>query len=292
MASGSAGFGALRHLSPAGLHVRVFLVLAALTLSVVLAGTAAAQRYRLPEGPGVPVRFPPPGFSDGAFTHCKVMYTSVRPEANGMGWGTDYPYAGINLMTRVSELTKTPISVDSKGDPNYWVVRLTDEALFRCPFTMATDVGTARFSEEEVARLREYLLKGGFLWVDDFWGTRAWQQWSSEMHRVLPEYSIVDVPEEHPIRRAMFYIPQIPQVTSINFWRRSGGITSERGSDSPSANFRMMADEQGRIMVLMTHNTDIGDSWEREGEDHEFFLQFSPDGYALGINVVLYTMTH
>jgi hypothetical protein len=261
-------------------------------LVAALAVAVAGQRFRLPEGPEVPVRVPPADVGDGAFMHCKIMYTSVRPEANGIGWSTDYPYAGINLMTRVSELTKTPISVDAEGHPNYWVVRLTDDALFRCPFTMATDVGTAEFSEEEVARLREYLLKGGFLWVDDFWGTRAWQQWQGQMRRVFAEYDIVPVPPDHPVRQTLFEIADVPQVTSINFWRRTGGVTSERGSDSPHANFQMIADERGRIMVLMTHNTDIGDSWEREGEDREFFLQFSPDGYSLGINVVLYALSH
>jgi hypothetical protein len=255
-------------------------------------GAQRFQRYRLAEGPGVPPRFPPAQFTDGAFTHCKIMYRSVWREANGMGWATDYPYAGINLMIRVSELTKTPISVDPEGEPNYWVVSLTDDALFRCPFTMATDVGTLEFSGDEVARLRAYLLKGGFLWVDDFWGSHAWQQWSSEIGRVLPEHRIVDVPLDHPILRTMFQIQRIPQVTSINFWRGSGGVTSERGTDSPRANLRMIADDRGRIMVLMTHNTDIGDSWEREGEDREFFLQFSPDGYALGINAVLYALSH
>jgi hypothetical protein len=261
-------------------------------LVATLSAAVGAQRYRLPEGRSVPPRFPPRQFSDGAFTHCKVMYTSVWQEYNGMGWSTDYPYAGINLMTRVSELTKTPISVDKTGRPNYWVVSLIDDALFRCPFTMATDVGTLEFSVKEAEQLRKYLLKGGFLWVDDFWGTHAWQQWSSEIGRVLPERRIVDVPLEHPIRRAMFQIDRIPQVTSINFWRGNGGNTSERGPDSPHANLRMITDEKGRIMVLMTHNTDIGDSWEREGEDREFFLQFSPDGYALGINAVLYALTH
>ncbi len=259
---------------------------------IVAASTSFAQRYRLPEGPNVPARYRPPEFNDGGFTHCKLMYRSVRSEANGMGWGTDYPYAGINLLTRVSEITKTPVSVDARGEPNYWVVRPMDDALFTCTFTMATDVGTAEFSREEADRLREYLLKGGFLWVDDFWGTPAWEQWSSEMRKVLPEFPIVDVPADHPIRRTMFSLPAVPQVTSINFWRRSGGDTSERGSDSPHANFRMITDARGRIMVLMTHNTDIGDSWEREGEDPEFFRLFSPDGYALGINVVLYVLTH
>jgi Domain of unknown function (DUF4159) len=268
-------------------------ILGAVMLLLPIAAVAAAQRYgRLREGPSVPPRFPPPGFSDGAFTHCKMMYRSVRSEANGMGWSTDYPFAGINLMVRLGELTKIPISVDAGGDPNYWVVRLTDDALFRCPFLMGTDVGTLEFSPVEAARLRDYLLKGGFLWVDDFWGTHAWQQWSSQIARVLPEFPIVDVPSNHPIWHTLYDVTEVPQVTSINFWRRSGGITSERGDDSPHANFRMIADEKNRIMVLMTHNTDIGDSWEREGEDYEFFIRFSPRGYALGVNAVLYALTH
>ena len=264
----------------------------ALLCVCLLAATAWAQRFRLPEGPGVPRRIPDAHFSDGRFTHCKVMYTSVYAEPGGIGWGTDYPYAGINLMTRVSELTKTPISRDEQGEPSYWVVRLTDDAMFRCPFIMAADVGTLEFQPGEVERLRAYLLKGGFLWVDDFWGTYAWAHWASQIHRVLPEYPIVDVPADHPIRHGLFTLDAIPQVSSINFWRRSRGATRERGSDSPYANFRMIADKKNRIMVLMTHNTDIGDSWEREGEDHEFFLEFSPRGYALGVNAVVYALTH
>jgi hypothetical protein len=265
----------------------------AAVLLTAISAVASAQRYgRLREGPGVPPRFPPAGFSDGAFTHCKMMYRSVWAEANGMGWSTDYPYAGINLMVRLGELTKTPISVDAAGDPNYWVVRLTDDALFRCPFLMGTDVGTLEFSPAEVARLRDYLLKGGFLWVDDFWGTHAWEQWSGEIRKVLPEFPIADVPRDHPIWHTLYEVTEVPQVTSINFWRRSGGITSERGADSPHANFRMIADQKRRIMVLMTHNTDIGDSWEREGEDYDFFIRFSPRGYALGVNAILYALTH
>jgi len=220
------------------------------------------------------------------------MYTSVRSEDMGVGWATDYPYAGINLMIRLSELTKTPVSMDRKTNPNYWVVRLTDDALFRCPFTIASDVGTIGFSPEEAIQLRQYLLKGGFLWVDDFWGSRAWQHWSEEINKVLPDYRIVDIPSDHPIRNMLFRIPELPQVTNIQFWRRSRGVTSERGADSPRANFRAIADSRDRIMVVMTHNTDIGDSWEREGEDREFFLQFASTGYAVGVNVVLYALTH
>ncbi|MGE3178030.1 MAG: DUF4159 domain-containing protein, partial [Vicinamibacterales bacterium] len=192
----------------------------------------------------------------------------------------------------VSELTKTPISRNTRGDPNYWVVSATDDALFRCPYLMAADVGTLKFTEAEVMRMREYLLKGGFLWVDDFWGTAAWQYWSQEIRRVLPEYPIIDIPPDHPIRHTLYNLDVIPQVTAIQAWRGSGFSTSERGEDSRTVNFRGIADERGRILVLMTHNTDIADSWEREGEDREYFLQFSPKGYAVGINVVLYSLTH
>lgn len=274
-------------------------IVVALVMVLALAGVAAAQRRfggwgwgRLAEGPGVPIRYPPDAFEDGSLSVCKIQYTSVRAEDMGVGWSTDYPYAGINLMTRVSELTRVPISKDAKGNPNYWVVRLTDDALFHCPFTIASDVGTIGLSGEEAGRLRSYLLKGGFLWVDDFWGSDAWEQWSEEIHRALPEFPILDVPAEHPIRHAMFDIDHVPQVTNIQFWRRTGGQTRERGSESPYANFRMIADQKGRIMVVMTHDTDIGDSWEREAEDRRFFLQFSPQGYALGVNVLLYAMAH
>src|SRR5690348_12980549 len=145
-----------------------------MAMSVLALGTvAAAQRgfgrfggFRgVAEGPGVPPRFPAKDFRDGGFTACKLMYTSDRREAGGVGWATDYPFAAINLMTRLSELTKIPISRDANHDIQYWVIRLTDPALFECPFLIGSDVGTASFSDDEVKNLRAYLLKGGFLWV-------------------------------------------------------------------------------------------------------------------------------
>jgi hypothetical protein len=160
---------------------------------------------------------------------------------------------------------------------------------------MASDVGTIGLSTEEAQRLREYLLKGGFLWVDDFWGSEAWTQWVSQLSLVLSplEYPIEDLPLDHPLYSTWSYVAKVPQITNIQFWRRVGGTTtSERGDDSAEPHLRVVRDRSGRIMVLMTHNTDISDAWEREGEDPGFFYQFSPDGYALGINVVLYAMSH
>ena len=106
----------------------------------------------------------------------------------------DYPFAAINLMTRLSELTRTRVSRDPQHQVNYWVVRLTDPTLFDCPVLLGTDVGTASFSDEEAKRLREYLLKGGFLWVDDFWGTESMEQWTGEMHRFCHPLILVPGP--------------------------------------------------------------------------------------------------
>jgi hypothetical protein len=261
---------------------------------VLAAGAAFAQRFSFREG-SIPPRYAPESMPDASFVICRMAYRSVRFESGGLGWRTDYPYAEINLTTRLSELTKTRVSRDDTSMPNHYVVRLTDPALFNCPVLMASDVGTVGFSDREVENLRAYLLKGGFLWVDDFWGTAAWLQWASQIARVLPpaDYPITDVPLDDPMLRTQFDLKAVPQITNIQFWRRVGGeTTAERGEDSPHADLRVIRDTHGRVMVVMTHNTDVADSWEREGEDPAFFMQFSPAGYALAIDVLLHAMTH
>jgi len=279
-----------------GLSVRARMSAAVAAAALVVSATAAFAQFDFFRGDGnFAPRFPPALRTDRAFSFCRLLYTSVRREPSGGGWRTDYPYGEINLMIRLSELTKTPVPFEGTRQPTHYVVRLTNDALFECPFTMASDVGTIGLSPAEAEQLRLYLLKGGFLWVDDFWGTAAWQQWTRELAKVLPpsEYPIEDVPLDDPIFSSQFLVTEIPQITNIGFWRRSGGReTSERGADSREAHFRAIRDDHGRIMVAMTHNTDVADSWEREGEDPGFFYQFSPDGYALGINVLLYALTH
>src|SRR5436190_10451748 len=197
-------------------------VAAALVLVLIGAVAASAQfgygRRRLPEGAGAyPPRYLPKDFEGGTLMVCKLQYTSVRYEAMGIGWSTDYPYAGVNLMIRTSELTRAHITTQGEGgEPNYWVVRLTDDALFHCPILMGSDVGTMGLTDQEAARLRQYLLKGGFLWVDDFWGTPAWTQWSQEIHMALPEYPIFDIHASHPIRHTLFAVDEVEQVTNID----------------------------------------------------------------------------
>lgn len=241
-------------------------------------------------------RFPTPEeLKDRRFMFARVLYERVRREAGGQGWFTDYPFGDRNLMQRLGELTAMPVSTDAAGEPTHVVVRLTDDAIFSLPFLFMSDVGTVGFSDEEVARLRTYLIKGGFLYVDDFWGSRAWEHWEREIGKVLPrgEYPIFDVPLDHPLFHALYSVRAIPQIPSIQHWRRVGGTeTSERGVDSAVPHLRAIADARGRLMVVMTHNTDIADGWEREGEEYEFFFQFSPDAYALATNIILYALTH
>lgn len=275
-------------------------VTAALAFAVVGAAAVTYAQFRLDRGfQGfrgwrVPPKLARPGDFNGSFNFCRGMYESDRWEAGGQGWSTDYPAADVNFSIRLSELTKTSVHFDASGQPAHVVVRITDDAFFKCPWVEMEDVGTMALSEEEVLRLRAYLLKGGFIWVDDFWGTEAWQHWTEEIGKVLPsaDYPIVDIGPEHPIYRSLFEIQRIPQIPSIQSWRRLGGNTSERGADSAEVHFRGIMDGHGRLMVLMSHNTDISDAWEREGEDPQFFYSFSPDGYAVAINVLIYAMTH
>ena len=269
-------------------------IASAFVVALLLSGVAGAQdyfqwgrRFRTP-------RLPTAESFDGSFNFCRLMYTSIVREANGQGWWTDYPDADSNFSIRLAELTKTRVSQLPSGEPNHLVVRPSDDALFQCPFLLMSDAGTAAFSDEEVLRLRAYLLKGGFLWADDFWGTRALERFTGEMARVLPptRYPVTPLDSDHPLFRTMFVLNEVPQIPSIQYWRRTGGDTSERGYESAKVNVSGIADEHGRLMVLMTHNTDVSDAWEREGEDPRFFYLFSPDGYAVGMNVLMYTFTH
>ena len=230
---------------------------------------------------------------DGRFHYCRVAY---RPARTGWGgsWTTDYPNADINFSIRLSELTRTRVSRRASGEPNHLVVRLGGDELFHCPLVILSAPGAAEIDAAEAARLREYLLKGGMLWTDDSWGSDQWEQWEHELRKVLPAaaYPIVDLPLTHPLFHTQFEVKEVPQIPNIGFFLRSGGRTSEQGADSATPHAWAILDDAGRVMVFMTHNTDIADSWEREGEDPSYFLTFGPRGYAFGIDTVLYALTH
>ena len=272
------------------LRIRPWLVCCALVMLELAIGVNA-QRRGGRFGPSV--QMATAESFDGDFHFCRAAFRG-NPYGDGPGWSVDYPRADINFSIRLSELTKTRVSMTPAGEPNTLVTLLSDEALFQCPFIMMTEVGAVYFDEKEAENLRNYLLKGGFLWADDFWGSYAWDAWATEFAKVLSpsQYPMRDLPPDHNMFKQMFVIPKVPQIPSINHWAGSGGGTSERGSDSAVPHARGVFDPHGRMMVLITHNTDIGDSWEREGDDPEYFLRFSVDGYAFAVNVLLYAFTH
>ena len=271
------------------------MVIASVTVLCALSTIAYSQWWG---GRNASAPMPPEleDFPQAEFTFCTVAYSpNGYHEPLGFGWNTDFPDSGHNFMLRLSQLTTIKIKTDQDGEPIQEVVRLTDESLFDYPYIFMSDVGTAHFDKDEVEALRQYLLRGGMLHVDDFWGDEAWILWASEIDKVLPsdEYPIVDIPLSHEIFHIVFDVDEIPQVPSIQYWYRSGGLTSERNDESSEAHFRGIFDHDGRLMVLMTHNTDISDGWEKERENLEYFQEFSvKKSYPIGINIVVYAMTH
>jgi len=270
-------------------------VIVALT-AVVVAGASFLHAQDIIRGGrrGMAPRWAQAEDFDGSFTYCRAYYRSILNTGSGSGWDTDYPAADNNFSIRLAELTRVPVKFRENRQPDHLVVRLTDPLLFRCPMLFIEDTGGIELTNEEVLRLREYLLKGGFLWADDSWGSANWNGWIRELERVLPpiEYPIFDLPPTHQIMHALYDVRDIPQIPSMNFWYRSSGQTSENGGDSATVLFKGIRDTSGHLIVVITHNTDIADSWEREGDNHEFFNLFSPRGYALGVNIVLYALTH
>lgn len=243
---------------------------------------------------------PPPKLEDfpgRKFTFCTVQYSDNGVyEALGLGWGTDYPHSGENFMIRLAELTTIEINRLENGEPRQEVIRLTNPAIFNYPLLFMSDVGTAEFSRKEARILREYLLRGGFLHADDFWGDLAWENWRKTIEQVLPpeEYPIRDIPLSHDIFHIVFDVKEVPQVPSIQYWYSSrNGTTSERGAATREPHLRGIWDHSGRLMVIMSHNTDLADGWEQERENEEYFREFSVQkSYPLGINIVVYALTH
>ena len=196
-------------------------------------------------------------------------------------WATDYPKADRQFMTVVNRL------IDIDGSPYENAVRLDDPRIRDFPFLYALEVGDIALSQAEIEGLRNYLLAGGFLVIDDFWGSWEWAAFEQQIRKVFPEHPIVDVPLDHPVFNAVYRIDEVLQVPAIgNYW---GGRTWER--DGYEAHVRGIFDDKGRLMVLINWNTDLGDAWEW-AERPEYPLKFSTFAVEMGINFIVYAMSH
>ena len=255
--------------------------------------TVRTARETTSHSTGTPNWTNPPGFEQDVFTFTRVIYKpafgSRGFRSSWSGWINDYPDSDLNLSYRLQQLTAM------KVDPDGRVLKLTDPALGDYPFIYMVKPGRAEFREEEVLPLRLYLLNGGALLADDFWGTQEWASFERQMKRVLPEREWVELPMTHPLFHCVFDLNRSKnslQVPAIHFFERTGE-TSRNGEDSRDVHIRALLDDQRRIMVIAAHNTDNGDGWEREGENDTYFREFSePLAYPLAINIVFYLMTH
>ena len=223
------------------------------------------------------LRHQPTGRSEFYFT--RGVYSS--PWRRNLSWQTDFPKADRQLMAAVNTL------VDMSASERENAVRLDDPDLRRFPFLYILEIEGMSLTPPEVEGLRNYLRAGGFLVVDDFWGSWALADLEREMRRVLPEYSIVEIPSDHPIFNTVYRIEEIIQVPA--FGRYYGGRTSECYGCEAFA--RGIFDDEGRLMVIINGNTDLGDAWEWF-ERPEYPLQFSSFAVQMGVNFVIYSMSH
>lgn len=223
-------------------------------------------------------------FQTSAFTFVRIQY-SFPPGTAGFSagsWATDWPEADRHFSAQIQNLTGL-----STNDPV--ALELTDPNLGRYPFIYIVEGGRMRLSDAEVVGLRDYLLGGGFLMVDDFWGSREWASLAAEFRRVFPDREPVELPRDHEIFRSPYPIGETPMVPNVGTARSANGFGEQ---DATEAHFRGLFDDTGRLMVVLCHNSDFGDAWEWD-ESPEYPRGISL-GYAvpMGINIVAYALSH
>jgi Domain of unknown function (DUF4159) len=230
-----------------------------------LASDSAAQSTR--PSPAVP-----------EFHFARMIYTDLPQNANFRRgwWRQDWPEAEIHFVQNLGRLTRI-----NAGESV--TVRLTDPELFDYPWLYATQVGYWDLGDEEIAQLREYLLRGGFLMADDYWGEGERQVFEATMARLFPERPIVDIPTDDPVLHVVFSIDEFTQIPGLRHLGRLDQL--------PEPHWRGIYDDNGRLLVAMNQNQDVGDSWE-EADTPEYPEPMTALGYRFGINYIVYAMTH
>lgn len=264
-----------------------FIMMCVLSLLVPAAATRAQSsrqafgglrnRLRLPPGPR-------PSTTDyfGEFTFVRTIYNS--PYTYGYSrWTTDYPEADEHLITGIREWAGTNLSISAEPQQ----LALTDNRIFDYPLLYIVEPGYWELSPEEAKQLREYLTRGGFLFLDDFHGEYEWQNVREQLGKVFPEYQIKDLPLTHPLFHSYLDINEVIQVPGTAALSR--GMTSEKGGVTP--HYMGIEDKNGRLVVFITRNCDLGDAWEWIN-DPSYPVKYGLAAYKLGINVIIYAMSH
>lgn len=227
------------------------------------------------------------------FTFARLRFDSY---SDGYGrrrmgkWMTDYPDAELNFSFRLQQLTSIPTN------PKGAVVDFEPEQLRHYPFVYMVEPGNISITDQQAKALREYMLNGGFVMVDDFWGDEEWQGFYQAFKQIWPDREFVELDLKHDIFHAVFDLKVLPQIPSIGIAMggRSRGLAYEWGKPgSETPHYRAVYDDQKRMCMCICFNTDLADGWEEEGTDPWYFQTFSePYSYPLGINIVYYALTH
>jgi hypothetical protein len=241
-------------------------------------------RRRAPEPPSPPAPTGPAGPA-GEFTFTRIKYHS--PYAYGRRWGgawaTDYPEADDHFIAGIREWAGTNLNVSGRPE----LVEILDERLFDYPLIYIVEPGFMELSDEEAARLREYAARGGFIFFDDFWGEAEWQNVLEQMKKAFPEYEARELPLTHPVFHSYLDIEEVVQVPNI--YNAQRGVTSEKGGVTPF--YMGIENKDGRLFAFFARNSDLGDAWEWIN-DSRYPVRYGLAAYRIGINVVIYAMTH
>ena len=272
-------------------------------IPVAQARNFGAKEGDVPEDPrewgrgqhlGFPTWQGSPEMPNDVFTFARLRYNSY----GGRGWGrrrggswlTDYPDSDLNFSFRLQQMTS--LQVNPKGA----IVDIEAAQLKHFPFVYMIEVGDISLSDEEARILREYMLNGGFVMVDDFWGTEEYATFYSAFKQIFPDKEPQELPIEHEVFHTVFDLKVKPQIPSVGaaLDGRSQGITYEWGKPgTKEVHYQGVFDDKGRMVMIICHNTDLGDGWEEEGTDPWYFREFSEKyAYPLGINIIFYAMTH
>ncbi|HWQ31389.1 MAG TPA: DUF4159 domain-containing protein [Blastocatellia bacterium] len=259
------------------LPARRWLLTGLLLLTGLPLAAAAFQR-----SPRLPDYLPATSNRQGTeFTFARLIYPSFGWYES---WTTDYPKADEQFIYGLRGWAGSLLAI--ADDPT--AVAATDPKVFDYPLIYAVEPGRMSLSPEDAARLREYLERGGMLMLDDFWGEREWWNVQRQMKLIFPDREIQELPLSHPLFHCYFDINEVVQVPNVDNWIYYHR-TDEKGGVVPY--YEGILDEQGRVMVFIARNTDNGDAWE--WIDHpQYPLRYGLAAYKIGMNVIVYAMTH
>lgn len=196
-------------------------------------------------------------------------------------WHIDYPAAERNLLIQLRKHT------DIKASPLEKVVEVGSPEIFDYPFAYIAELGRLNLSKAEAENLREYLLRGGFIMTDDFHGTEQWRRFYKQYKKIFPKREPIDIPMTHPIFQCFFKIDELMQIPAPAAYR--SGRTHEK--DGYQVKCMGVFDDQGRLMMMINFNTDLGDAWQNAAESF-YPHKFSNMAFKMGINAIVYTLTH